>query len=101
MRQQQGMGFFGGAVVAFALTRVALVACTPTNVPDAGASGPTVQAVCAHLVSVGCGHDVAACVVGLSEEVDAGRQSVNLACAYDAGTATAAARCSGIGACPP
>jgi hypothetical protein len=73
-----------------------LIACTPTVSPM-----PPVGDMCKHLVAVGCGHDVGACMTGLGSEVDGGRQEVNGVCILEAGSADAAAQCSGIGQCPP
>lgn len=93
-----------------ALVTVALVACpntqttktsTATDAHLADGAPASVGDVCSHLVSVGCGHDASACTVGLQGEVDGGLVFVDLACANIAPDAVTAAKCAGIGVCPP
>ena len=88
---------------------VALIAACPTPAPAKNATDAhlsdgapaSVGDVCRHLTSIGCGHDASACTVGLSGELAGGLVFVDLACANIAPDAVTAAKCPGIGVCPP
>lgn len=78
---------------------------TPTG-PTAIGDASDLNAVCNHLVSVGCGSSVPRCLVYLHNEVyganDAGGlQPTDLACMLRAGSNTEAMGCLGVGVCPP
>ena len=99
----------GVVALLFAFTALGLVACpnsTPVakNATDAhlaDGAPASVGDVCKHLVSVGCGHDASACTIGLGGELEGGLVFVDLACANIAPDAVTAAKCPGIGVCPP
>jgi hypothetical protein len=106
-RREQGIGLLGGGVLGIALVRLALVlapaSCKPAVSPEGGEGGvpSSVAQACTNLVTrLGCGHDYNACLAGLGNDVDGGRQSVDLNCAASADTLDAAIHCVGIGACP-